>query len=171
MKKLLLIRHGKSDWNNPDLSDFERPLNERGIKNAPMMAQRLLDNNIVPQKIVSSPAFRAKQTAELFTKTLGIPNTEIQFSKEIYEATSTELLGLINMFDDQYKYIALVGHNPGITDLALHLCDSGLYNLPTCGMVMIHFPFTSWEMVSYETGSMTFFDFPKSDTEIDSILS
>ena len=171
MKKLLLIRHGKSDWNNPDLSDFERPLNERGLKNAVSMSQRLLDNNIVPQKIVSSPAFRAKQTAELFTKTLRIPNTEIQFSNEVYEATATDLLGLINMFDDQYKYIALIGHNPGLTDLILHLCDSGLYNLPTCGMVMIHFPFTSWEMVSYETGSMKFFDFPKSDTEIDSILS
>lgn len=161
MKKLLLIRHAKSDWSQGNLADSERTLNERGFKNAKMMAERLVCRGLIPQKVISSPAVRAKTTAELFCQTFEIPPTEIQYKEQVYEATSSVLMQVVNTIDDQYDFVALFGHNPGITNFIVNLCNSDIYNLPTCGMVLISFPFESWELISYETGFEKLYDYPK----------
>ena len=96
MKKLLIIRHGKSDWSKPGLGDFDRTLNERGLRNAPEMARRLAERIEVPQAVVSSPAVRAKSTAELFCDEWGYPASAILFKEEIYEARPSTLLKVIN---------------------------------------------------------------------------
>lgn len=163
MKKLLLIRHGKSDWNSPGLKDFDRSLNDRGYRNAPEMAKRLLERDLVPQAIVSSPAVRAKQTAEIFSGEWGYPVTNILFKEEIYEASASTLLKVINDLDDRFDSIALFGHNPGLTEIIIDLCNSDLYNLPTCGVIQISFPFESWKMVSRQTGNELLFDYPKNE--------
>lgn len=164
-KQLLIVRHGKSDWNNLNLSDFDRPINQRGKKNAPEMAKRLVKKNIIPQQLVSSPALRAITTANYFAEELGMNKPSIIREPTIYEASSQTLLGIINKLDNKSDLTALFGHNPGLTDLIPDLCDTGLFNIPTCGMVLIKFPIDDWSMVSNGTGDLVFFDYPKKGEE------
>ncbi|MEJ7779156.1 MAG: histidine phosphatase family protein [Daejeonella sp.] len=160
-KQLLLVRHAKSDWDNIKLSDFNRPLNSRGKKNAPEMALRLKTKGLLPQQIISSPALRAFTTAEHFAEVLGIEKANIVKEMEIYDALPSTLLNVVNNLDDTSSFSALFGHNPGITNIVQDLCSTDLNNVPTCGMVLIHFPFDTWRMVSAGTGELIFFDFPK----------
>ncbi|MHB1177916.1 MAG: SixA phosphatase family protein [Daejeonella sp.] len=162
-KQLLLVRHAKSDWGNNNLTDFKRPLNSRGGKNAPEMALRLKKKGIMPQQIISSPALRAITTAELFAEVLGLEKTDIIKEMEIYEALPSTLLNVINNLDDKSSFTALFGHNPAITYIVRDLCNSDLDNIPTCGMVLIRFLFDNWNMVSAGTGELIFFDYPKSE--------
>jgi phosphohistidine phosphatase len=161
MKQLLLIRHAKSDWNDPTQKDFDRPLNNRGHKNAPEMAHRLVKKGFIPQQLVSSPAMRAQTTAKYFAEAFGIKKSEIQNEQPIYEGSASSLLKVINQLDNGHDLIALFGHNPGLTTIAVNLCGADIYNIPTCGMVLIEFPFDEWKMVSNGTGKMVFFDYPK----------
>ncbi|MFW0718486.1 SixA phosphatase family protein [Pedobacter sp. N23S346] len=163
-KQLLLVRHGKSDWGNLDLKDFDRPLNKRGKENAPEMAERLINKGFKFDLIVSSPAKRAKTTAKYFAE--AYKTDQIQFEEAIYEASSKTLLHIINGFKDEVDNVVMFGHNPGFTDLANELSDADLYNIPTAGMVLISFPFDSWAMVSKGTGEMVFFDYPKNSDEM-----
>ncbi len=160
-KQLLLVRHAKSDWDNVHLSDFNRPLNSRGEKNAPEMALRLKKQDLIPQQIISSPALRALTTAEHFAGVLGIKKTDIVKEMEIYEALPFTLLDVINNLDEASSFSALFGHNPAITSIVRDLCNSDVDNIPTCGMVLIRFPFDSWNLVSSGTGDLVFFDYPK----------
>ncbi|MFD0941738.1 SixA phosphatase family protein [Pedobacter boryungensis] len=161
-KQLLIIRHAKSDWGNANLHDFDRPLNKRGTANAPEMAQRLSNQQIIPQLIVSSPALRAITTAKYFAKAWKISSKDIQQESEIYEANVKALLSVITNFDNELDIIALFGHNPGLTDLANYLSNAHIYNMPTCSVVFIEFPFDDWEEVSANTGKVLLFDYPKS---------
>ncbi|MEJ7694686.1 histidine phosphatase family protein, partial [Daejeonella sp.] len=154
-RQLLLVRHAKSDWDNIKLSDFDRPLNSRGEKNAPEMAKRLLKKGMKPNQIVSSPAVRAITTARYFAKELGL-ETDIVKESEIYEALTSTLMDVINNLDNDYSFTALFGHNPGITSVVSNLCNKDLHNIPTCGMVLIEFPFDDWAMVSAGTGELIF---------------
>lgn len=160
-KQLLLVRHAKSDWDNAKLSDFDRPLNSRGEKNAPKMAKRLLKKGLIPEQIVSSPAVRALTTARFFAKELGIEKSLIIKEPEIYEALTSTLMGVINELDNHSSFTAVFGHNPGITSVVSNLCNNDLVNIPTCGMVLIEFPFDDWSMVSAGTGDLIFYDYPK----------
>jgi phosphohistidine phosphatase len=161
MKQLLIVRHAKSDWNNVNLSDFDRPLNDRGERNAPEMAARLAKKNIVPEQIVSSPALRAITTARYFAKGLGMDQKLILKEPEIYEAMPSTLLDVINNLDDKSSFTALFGHNPGVTSIISSLCNTDLVNMPTCGVVLIRFPFDSWKLVSSGTGELILYDYPK----------
>ena len=163
-KQLLLVRHAKSDWGDVDLADFDRPLNKRGKENAPEMAERLLSRGFKFDLMVSSPAKRALRTARYFAEAYQI--TEISTIKAIYEANTSTLLSIVNNFDDGAEIVVLFGHNPGLTDLANQLCDGDIYNIPTSGIVLISFPFDSWEMVSRGTGDLIFFDYPKNSDEM-----
>lgn len=164
-KKLLLVRHAKSDWDNIKLTDFDRPLNSRGEKNAPEMARRLLEKNQIPQQIVSSPALRAITTAHYFAKILGIEKSEIVKEPEIYEALTSTLMEVISNLNNNYSFTALFGHNPGITSVVSNLCNKDLFNIPTCGVVLIEFPFDDWKMISAGTGDLIFYDYPKSGND------
>jgi len=166
MKQLLIVRHAKSDRNDPTLDDFDRPLNERGHKNAAEMAMRLLKQDIIPRQIVSSPALRAISTAAYFADTLDIDRSEIIKVPEIYEASASTLLKVINNLSDESDLTAVFGHNPGLSEIAYQLSDNaGLENLATTGMVLIEFPFDKWSMVSRGTGKLLLYDFPKNSPE------
>ena len=165
MKQLLLVRHGKSDWANQHISDFERPLNPRGLRNAPEMARRILDRNEIPELIISSPALRAITTARHFAQVWNKPAEQISQEKAIYEANVKTLLHIVNKIDNKYQRVAIFGHNPGFTDLANYLSDADIYNIPTCGTVWIEFPFDDWQQVSHHTGSLLKFDYPKSASD------
>lgn len=163
-KKLLLVRHGKSDWGNLDLKDFDRPLNKRGKENAPEMAERLINRGFKFDLMVSSPAKRAKSTAKYFAEVYNLD--DIKFEASIYEANSRALLKVVNDFEDSSDTVVMFGHNPGFTDFANELSNANIYNIPTAGMVLMSFPFDSWKMVSKGTGELVFFDYPKNTDEI-----
>lgn len=160
-KRIVLVRHGKSDWADSSMTDFERPLNHRGHKNALEMAERMNRKEVIPALVVSSPAKRAITTANHFADTWQIPQDKIQLEASIYEANTTALLQVLNQLDDSYSFAALFGHNPGLTDFTNFLADAHIYNIPTAGIVVIDFPFDSWAMISYHTGNLVSFDFPK----------
>lgn len=161
-KELLIIRHAKSDWDNLNLRDFDRPLNKRGHRSAPEMAKRLVNQQIKPGLIVSSPALRAITTAKYFAEAWSISEEDIVQESSIYEASRGTLLNLINGFDEQFNKIAVFGHNPGLTDLINYL-DGHIYEMPTCGVCYMQFPFESWAEISEATAKVLLFDYPKSE--------
>lgn len=165
-KSLLLIRHAKSDRDDLLLADFQRPLNERGQKNAQEMAMRIIKKELIPEQLISSPAQRAITTAKLFASEFKIQNSEIIQKSEIYEAQTEILLNLVNNFDDSSNFTALFGHNPGLSSLANYLCDEAPFNLPTCGIILLKFPFEKWQMLSRGTGELILLDYPKNKSSL-----
>ena len=159
-KHLFIIRHAKSDWSF-DVSDFDRPLNSRGFKNAPEMAKRLADYAIKPQQLVSSPAKRAITTAQVFAEQLHIPVNAIKLEPRIYEALPNTLLQIIGELDNRIDSVAFFGHNPGLTLLVNYLADETIYNLATCSIVHLRFDGVSdWESVSGGMGTNVWFAEP-----------
>jgi len=118
------MRHAKSDWSGPQISDFERPINRRGTRNAIRIGQWMNENNYIPQKIISSPALRTKETIELVTEQISKFNLEdLTYEDELYLAGFTQLIEFINTYKDKVQSLMLVGHNPGIENLVNYLCD------------------------------------------------
>lgn len=120
MKQLLLLRHAKSDWNNIDLSDFDRPLAPRGLKDAPLMGQMAKSLDVVPDKIISSPALRAKETVELFSRAAGFGG-EIIYEKKLY-AGSPEIYRKVVSMHSGTGILMLVGHNPVMEEFLGMIC-------------------------------------------------
>ena len=162
-KQLLVIRHAKAEEADFKKPDFKRALSHRGEKNAQEMAKRLKTKDLQPQILYSSPALRAISTARFFADELGIAQSEIIQDQEIYEALTDTLLHCINQLDDQADFVALFGHNPAITDLVNKFCGADIYNIPTCGIALIQFPFDSWNMLSVGTGELMLYDYPKNE--------
>jgi phosphohistidine phosphatase len=162
-KQLLVIRHAKAEEADFKKPDFKRALSHRGEKNAQEMAKRLKRKDLYPQILYSSPALRAISTARFFADELGIAQSEIIQDQEIYEALTDTLLHCINQLDDQADFVALFGHNPAITDLVNKFCGADIYNIPTCGIALMQFPFDSWNMLSVGTGELMLYDYPKNE--------
>lgn len=161
MKSLLLMRHAKSSWKSSGTSDFERPLNERGRRDAPFMAQQLLRHGIRPDLIISSAATRAASTALIVVEELGIHPKSIRAEMRIYEATTPELLRIIRSIPNEAQSVLLVGHNPVLSECAVALTPEKQEELPTSGIVCLDFSVDSWKEVSDNTGTVRFFDYPK----------
>ena len=153
-KILYIARHAKSSWDNMSLSDFERPLNARGKRDAPFMAELLQNKGIKPDLILSSPAKRAKKTAKHYHETLG---GELRFDARIYEASSLTLYHLVQEALQNVDSVMIVGHNPGLTALNDMLSDKSIYNIPTSGVVGISFENGTTE----DQGKALFFEYPK----------
>lgn len=141
MKALTLIRHAMSSQDFPLLGDFQRPLNPRGRRDVPVLAQRLAGIITGPVAIVSSPATRALTTAQGFAEAFGLDDTGIRLEPAIYEASPGTLLALVNGLDDAHGQVLLFGHNPGLTDLARVLADGPLpfTEMPPCGCAVFRF--------------------------------
>ncbi len=155
-KTLLLVRHAKSSWSDSELSDIDRPLNKRGRRNAPEMGCRLADREIMPDRIVSSPAVRALTTARLIASALDFID-DIVVDEDLYGAYSQDVLDLVSEFPDQCRTVMVVGHNPTMTDLACRFADEDIDNVPTCGILTIQA--TAWTDIEY--GRLLDFDYPK----------
>ena len=161
MKTLVIVRHEKSSWNDPGLSDHERPLNKRGLRDAPMMGARLAEWGPPVDRVISSSAVRALTTAELITQEMGLPWDEILVEETLYHASEEEMLDLIQDQEDYIDGLMLFGHNPGMTALVNDLSDLGLGNLPTCGVVVIQFDVESWSQVGEVEAVTEEMNFPK----------
>lgn len=167
MKHLYLIRHAKSSWDNPGLTDSERPLNKRGKRDAPFMGGRLKRHGVMPELIYASPARRARKTAKIIAATIGYPVGKISLQEDIYTSDVNLLLQVVQRTDDSVDNLFLVGHNYVLTDLAEHLTSGVIGNIPTCGIVCIAFNVPSWAEVTGGRGEMLFFDYPKKHLQRD----
>ncbi len=163
MKSLLLIRHAKSSWDDVSLSDFDRPLNERGKNDAPVMAHRLLDKKINIDAFISSPAKRAKKTASIFAKEFKKDKEKIILKTELYGASGDVFYDVISKTKDKFKSIALFSHNPGLTDFANQLTDVQIDNIPTAGIFAVKADCKKWEDFKESKKEFWFFDHPKTD--------
>jgi phosphohistidine phosphatase len=156
MKKLIIMRHGKSSWDHPELKDHLRPLNQRGVNNAISVAAKLTEMEVMPDAIVSSPAIRALDTAIIVATGLGYALNEIATEGDIYEASVNDLLKVLSRLDDELETVMIFGHNPGFTSLVNLLQPETLFNLPTAGVFGIELPIHSWKEVSQAKGQKWF---------------
>ncbi|MDD5212446.1 MAG: histidine phosphatase family protein [Sulfuricurvum sp.] len=161
MKTLILIRHAKSDWSNPFLHDFDRELNGRGLKDAPVMGKILADKNIHPDLILSSPALRAQTTAIEIARKLSFPEDAITYNPSLYESDIETVFEVIRSVSDTCKTLIVFGHNPELTECANALCGADIENIPTCGVVAMLLKEDSWKSVGYDSAELLFFDIPK----------
>ena len=162
MSKLLyLVRHAKSSWSDPSLSDRERPLNKRGRRAAPDMGRRLAAQNHLPELIISSPAKRAFSTARKIAKELGYDRSEIMTDESLYFSGTGGMLELLENVDDDYQKVMIVGHNPAMTSLMNILSGSSIDNMPTCAVAVIEYPMASWSELRSADGQLLAYDFPK----------
>jgi phosphohistidine phosphatase len=163
-RTLVLIRHAKSDWNTPGQPDFERTLNERGKADAPVMGQRLLKQQIIPDLILSSSAKRAAKTARLIAKEVDYKKEDIQYIDRLYHATPAVFESVISEMDinDAVQTLFMVAHNPGITQFAFDLLrDLPITDLPTCAIVGVSFEAEHWHEFRNAAYHLSYFDYPK----------
>ncbi len=161
MKTLFVLRHAKSNWDNSDLSDFERPLNSRGLDTARFIGGLIYERNLQPQIIISSPAKRAKQTAVL-VKELAEISKPIIFDERIYEASPLTLFNLIREFDDKFESVMIVGHNPGFEDLVRTLTGETVV-MPTAALAKINLDIENWHELDAVSNELEFLIRPKEE--------
>lgn len=163
MKTLILVRHAKSSWAQPGLSDFDRPLNERGKLNAPIMASRLHQKIKTIDSFIFSPAKRTRKTAKIFNKEFKINESKLRPEPLLYEAPFQRYNFVIEHIPNEVQTAAIFAHNPGITDFINTLSLHPIFNLPTCGIYAFQIDIDSWK--EFQAGEMQFlfFDFPKNE--------
>ncbi len=163
MKTLYLMRHAKSSWSFDDLTDQERPLNDRGRTDAPHMGQALAKRQLALDLLVSSPAVRALSTAVLVARELGYPHDALKVEPAIYQADIDTLLGVIRALPDAANSVLLTGHNPTITDTANYLLpnDGLTHEMPTAAVLCLHFNTDHWAEAGPATAEFYFYDYPK----------
>lgn len=168
MKTILLLRHAKSSWDNPGLADFERPLAKRGKKDAPRMGQVLADFDNVPDLIISSPAKRAKQTAELAAKHCGYTK-DIRWEESFYHGSSHALIRVLQSLPEKFERVMLVGHNPTMEETAAELLslaedhweDAFAIRMPTAALVCIQADIFEWSTLEAGDGVLQWFLIPR----------
>jgi phosphohistidine phosphatase len=160
-RRITLLRHAKSSWNDASVADYDRTLNDRGQRDAPMMARRMLDQGARPSLILSSSAARARQTARLIAREMNYPIEFIQGEQDLYLASPQKMIDVIAQQDDTFKEIIVCAHNPGITELANQLCGTSIDNVPTCGVVVLEADISKWDELGDSACILTWYDFPK----------
>ncbi|MFI5154651.1 MAG: SixA phosphatase family protein [Chitinophagales bacterium] len=160
-KTIFLVRHAKSSWENVGMPDFDRPLNERGRKDAPEMARRLIKRSYGIDFFLSSPAKRAKKTAELFMKEFGANEKKILFLPSLYHATPRDFEEAIASLDNRFDRVAIFSHNPGISEFATSLTDVHIDDMPTCGIFGLSVASDAWKKFNHAEKNFLFFDYPK----------
>lgn len=161
MKTLTLVRHAKSSWSDTRLSDGDRPLNKRGKRDAPVMGKRMVEHDIRPSLIISSPAKRAWSTAKLVAAEISYPIEFLQREDSLYHASIDEILGVIVAQDNRFNNMMIVGHNPGMTDFANFLSPGLTNNLPTAGVVSLQIDQDDWNLYQQPKTVLLVYDYPK----------
>ena len=162
MKQLLIIRHAKSSWALAGQDDFDRPLNERGMKDAPMMAQRLLAKQVSIDAIITSPANRALTTANLFADSLQLKKGRVTTVQKLYHAYPAIFNEVVAAIEDEVMTAAVFSHNPGITAFVNELTATKIDNMPTCAVFAVRAAIDHWKDFRTAPKTFWFFDYPKS---------
>ena len=159
MKQLLLVRHAESNLNYNNLKDFDRPLNNKGEKDAKIMAKQLIDLKFIPEYIISSGANRALTTSKIIAQNVNYPESDIEVNDNIYHSSYETVLEIVQNISDEYKKIMIVGHNPTFHFLSQILSGENVSKFPTCSMFCIEFDVEHWAQI--DKGKKQFMIFPK----------
>lgn len=159
MKTLLLLRHAKSSWQDADLQDFDRPLNERGQRAAEMIGRFIRNKHVAPDLLLSSPAIRARETIEIVIETAKL-SSELRYDERIYEASPLRLLEVVSQIEEERKIVVLVGHNPGMEEL-LKLLTDRVEHMATGTLAKIDFKAARWDDVLNEKAGLDWIVSPK----------
>jgi phosphohistidine phosphatase len=160
-KTLILVRHAKSSWADPHLTDHDRPLNKRGTDDAPKMARRLEKRGDRPDAIVTSSALRAVQTAQAFASRLEMASDAVVVEPKIYGAGVDELIELIRSFNEDLRSVLVVGHNPTFSELCYRLTGEELGELSTCSVITLRVGSGEWGSVGRARLELVDLDYPK----------
>lgn len=159
IKHLFLLRHAKSSWDDPSLDDFDRPLNDRGKKAAPLMGRIMRERDVQPDLILCSTAKRTKQTAKLVAESAKL-KSPIVFTDEIYEASTEALLDIIKAQEASVESILMIGHNPGLSELLMEL--TGEYeHFPTAALAKVALEVDKWKSIKGGAGQLKWILRPK----------
>lgn len=161
MKTLVIVRHAKSSWDNMDQEDIERPLNDRGKKDAPEMAKRLKAKGVKADVFVSSPAKRARRTAVLFAEEFGLKKEDIVVIDELYMASPASFERVVASLPDKHDVAVLFSHNPGITEYVNTLTNVHVDDMPTCAVFAVSGETDKWGTFRAGEKKFLFFDYPK----------
>ena len=147
MKTLVLVRHAKSAWGDPSLADHDRPLNDRGRRDAPEMGRRIRERGIHPGAILSSTAVRARSTAEAIAGELGVAPGTLTLDERLYGSSPETILDVVAGLDDEVTTALVVAHDPGMSDLAYRLSGE-IDHMPTCAVAEFRFAAWSWSEIA-----------------------
>ena len=162
MKTLVLIRHAKTEALNMGITDYERQLKPRGYRDSELVVNEMKKKGIQPDLIISSPASRAKQTAQIFAKALQYDEAKIEYQKFIYDGyTSAEFIDYLGQYGKANDTIVVVGHNPEIAMMAINLTDGNYFHFPTTAATGISYDIESWENMMVREGQTEWFIYPK----------
>lgn len=161
MKRLFIIRHGKSAWDYESAGDIDRPLKIRGMEDGLRMAKRIKEMRLIPELIVSSNANRALHTASIFQRVLELPKDHFLLEPDLYLADVDEILNVIFGLEEEFSSIMLFGHNPGFTEVTNYLSRLNLMNMPTTGMAILEFDTDKWTEIARDKLKYEYFDFPR----------
>lgn len=161
MKTLLLVRHAKSSWADADMDDYDRPLNQRGDRDAPFMGKLVFGKIGKPDLIYASTANRAFSTASHFAREMGYDTGLIAGEKMIYNQGARSIIKLVSKTENNRNTVMLFGHNPDITYLANFLGNVNIDNMPTCAVACVDFDTDNWNEISDENGKLRFLEYPK----------
>jgi len=163
---LYLMRHAKSDWSGPGTSDYDRPINRRGQRNAERVGAWMAENNFLPEKIVSSPAVRARQTIEIVSKQLGHTQVKIDFDQDLYLASIDTLIESVQLYKNDVNSLMLVAHNPGLDYLVNDILsrsintNSGHIVMTTANLAIIEYKDSHFDLEK-DKGNLIEFIQPK----------
>jgi len=160
-KILYIIRHGKSSWEMEFVEDIDRPLMERGVKNAYTMGKRIAQSRLIPEYLYSSPAIRALHTAVIMARVMKIPENRICIKRDLYMSYQGDIIKLIETVPDEISRLAIFGHNPSFTSFANRFLKEPIDNLPTAGVAAITFNTGSWKNISPDNVIAEHVDFPR----------
>lgn len=174
MKMLFVLRHAKSSWDDPQLSDIARPLAQSGRAGIDLVAGRAQQRRVSIDAIVSSSAERTRQTAALFAQYLKLPDSSISYRAELYFAGAPMLRHAVSRFEDGHSSVMLVGHNPAVTDFVNELGVQALGieqldNVPTCGLLQYELAIESWQEIGAARARLIEFDFPKREPDVNPV--
>lgn len=164
LRNICLIRHAKSSWSDPMLPDIHRPLNSRGLRDAPMMAEKLVEMHIAPDIIMTSPARRARDTAQFFREAFKLKKRRFRVVDDLYGADADDIVDIVRSVKDKHYSVYVFGHNPTMTSLANRFAGVDIDNVPTCGILQAKAMVTGWKTWSPEVSAFVGFYYPKQYT-------
>ena len=161
VRDVCFVRHAKSSWDHPGMSDHDRPLEQRGLHDAPRMARKMHELGLIADFIITSGANRARSTAEYFKKEFNLPGSKFVITEELYEADPETIFKVLRDAPDAAKFVYLFGHNPSFTYVANRLAGVHIDNVPTCGIVHAQAMINSWKKFKPEHSGFIGFHYPK----------
>ena len=159
MKNLIIVRHCKSSWKDPSLSDFDRPLNKRGNIDGELMSNYLREKEKKIDKLILSTSIRTRLTSKYFIEKIHF--NSISYLDELYHASYSDIINIISKVENNFNNIMVIGHNPGLTELINHFSDMRIYNIPTSGIIKVEFKEDKWSKITENKGKIVYKKFPK----------